>query len=164
MNIYNMLDNLKNEMTKWEYPIQEPLKDTFIDSITKRKPATDTSPILEDLANELCILFVNQPDYVLLLEKMDGFEYDGLTLYSLSVPEPLIKNLFVVNEFYRNNDDYIDPDLAERLVIGENSISLFTYDTKTNLFEIRDNIGTDNIFGSFSNFTDFLSDILDTVA
>ncbi|WP_435952932.1 YrhA family protein [Dryocola sp. BD626] len=164
MNIYNMLDNLKNEMTKWEYPIQEPLKDTFIDSITKRKPATDTSPILEDLANELCILFVNQPDYVLLLEKMDGFEYDGLTLYSLSVPEPLIKNLFIVNEFYRNNDDYIDPDLAERLVIGENSISLFTYDTKTNLFEIRDNIGTDNIFGSFSNFTDFLSDILDTVA
>lgn len=164
MNIYNMLDNLKNEMTKWEYPIQEPLKDTFIDSITKRKPATDTSPILENLANELCILFVNQPDYVLLLEKMDGFEYDGLTLYSLSVPEPLIKNLFIVNEFYRNNDDYIDPDLAERLVIGENSISLFTYDTKTNLFEIRDNIGTDNIFGSFSNFTDFLSDILDTVA
>lgn len=164
MNIYNMLDNLKNEMTKWEYPIQEPLKDTFIDSITKRKPATDTSPILEDLANELCILFVNQPDYVLLLEKMDGFEYDGLTLYGLSVSEPLIKNLFVVNEFYRNNDDYIDPDLAERLVIGENSISLFTYDTKTNLFEIRDNIGTDNIFGSFSNFTDFLSDILDTVA
>jgi hypothetical protein len=164
MNIYNMLDNLKNEMTKWEYPIQEPLKDTFIDSITKRKPATDTSPILENLANELYILFVNQPDYVLLLEKMDGFEYDGLTLYSLSVSEPLIKNLFVVNEFYRNNDDYIDPDLAERLVIGENSISLFTYDTKTNLFEIRDNIGTDNIFGSFSNFTNFLSDILDTVA
>lgn len=164
MNIYNMLDNLKNEMTKWEYPIREPLKDTFIESITQRKPTIDTSSILEDLANELCILFVNQPDYVLLLKKMDGFEYDGLTLYSLSVPEPLIKNLFVVNEFYRNNDDYIDPDLAERLVIGENSISLFTYDTRTNLFEIRDNIGTDNIFSSFSNFQEFLSAILNTVA
>ncbi len=95
---------------------------------------------------------------------MDGFEYDGLTLYSLSVPEPIIKNLFVVNEFYRNNDDYIDPDLAKRLVIGENSISLFTYDTKNNLFEIRDNVGTENVFGSFSNFTDFLTEILDTVA
>lgn len=164
MNIYNMLDNLKNEMTKWEYPIREPLKDIFIESITQRKPTIDTSPILEDLANELCILFVNQPDYVLLLKKMDGFEYDGLTLYSLSVPEPLLKNLFVVNEFYRNNDDYIDPDLAERLVIGEDSISIFTYDTKTNLFEIRDNIGTDNIFSSFSNFQEFLSAILNTVA
>lgn len=164
MNIYNILDNLKNEMTKWEYPIQDPLKNTFIESITKRKTTIDTSPILEDLANELYILFVNQPDYVSLLEAMDGFEYNGLTLYSVSVPEPLIKNLFVVNEFYRNNDDYIDPDLVERLVIGEDSISLFTYDSKTNLFEIRDNIGTENVFGSFSNFTDFLSEILDTVA
>lgn len=164
MNIYNMLDNLKDEMVKWEYPIQDPIKNSFIESITKRNSKTDISPILEDLANELCILFVNQPDYVSLLETMDGFEYDGLTLYSLSVPEPIIKNLFVVNEFYRNNDDYIDPDLAKRLVIGENSISLFTYDTKNNLFEIRDNVGTENVFGSFSNFTDFLTVILDTVA
>lgn len=164
MKIYNMLDNLKDEMVRWEYPIQDPIKNSFIESITKRKSTTDTSPILEDLANEICILLVNQPDYVTLLETMDGFEYDGLTLYSLSVPEPIIKNLFVVNEFYRNNDDYIDPDLAKRLVIGENSISVFTYDTKTNLFEIRDNIGTENVFGSFSNFTDFLTEILDTVA
>lgn len=159
-----MLDNLKDEMVKWEYPIQDPIKNSFIESITKRNSKTDISPILEDLANELCILFVNQPEYVSLLETMDGFEYDGLTLYSLSVPEPIIKNLFVVNEFYRNNDDYIDPDLAKRLVIGENSISLFTYDTKNNLFEIRDNVGTENVFGSFSNFTDFLTEILDTVA
>lgn len=159
-----MLDNLKDEMVKWEYPIQDPIKNSFIESITKRNSKTDISPILEDLANELCILFVNQPEYVSLLETMDGFEYDSLTLYSLSVPEPIIKNLFVVNEFYRNNDDYIDPDLAKRLVIGENSISLFTYDTKNNLFEIRDNVGTENVFGSFSNFTDFLTEILDTVA
>lgn len=159
-----MLDNLKDEMVKWEYPIQDPIKNSFIESITKRNSKTDISPILEDLANELCILFVNQPEYVSLLETMDGFEYDGLTLYSLSVPEPIIKNLFVVNEFYRNNDDYIDPDLAKRLVIGENSISLFTYDTKNNLFEIRDNVGTENVCGSFSNFTDFLTEILDTVA
>lgn len=164
MNIYNMLDNLKYEMVKWEYPIQDPIKNSFIESITKRNSKTDISPILEDLANELCILFVNQPEYVSLLETMDGFEYDDLTLYSLSVPEPIIKNLFVVNEFYRNNDDYIDPDLAKRLVIGENSISLFTYDTKNNLFEIRDNVGTENVFGSFSNFTDFLTEILATVA
>ena len=164
MNIYNMLDNLKDEMVKWECPIQDPIKSSFIESITKRNSKTDILPILEDLANELCILFVNQPDYVSLLETMDGFEYDGLTLYSLSVPEPIIKNLFVVNEFYRNNDDYIDPNLAKRLVIGENSISLFTYDAKNNLFEIRDNVGTENVFGSFSNFTDFLTEILDTIA
>ncbi|WP_431627990.1 YrhA family protein, partial [Enterobacter bugandensis] len=75
-----------------------------------------------------------------------------------------VKNLFVMNDFYRDNDDYINPDLAQRLVIGEDSISLFTYDTKSNLFEIRDNVGTENVFGSFDNFTDFLREILDTVA
>ncbi|STI79415.1 Uncharacterised protein [Escherichia coli] len=40
------------------------------------------------------------------------------------------KNLFAVNEFYRNNDDFINPDLQERLVIGDDSISIFTYDIK----------------------------------
>ncbi|VCV99866.1 hypothetical protein BANRA_02567 [Escherichia coli] len=39
---------------------------------------------------------------------------------------------FTVNEFYRNNDDFINPDLQERLVIGDDSISIFTYDIKSN--------------------------------
>ncbi|STI93718.1 Uncharacterised protein [Escherichia coli] len=56
-------------------------------------------------------------------------------------PEPSVKNLFAVNEFYRDNDDFINPDLQERLVIGDDSISIFTYDIKSNFFEIRDNIG-----------------------
>ncbi|MGQ7156162.1 hypothetical protein ACUODF_41440, partial [Escherichia coli] len=37
-------------------------------------------------------------------------------------------------------------------VIGDDSISIFTYDIKSNFFEIRDNIGTENIFSSFSDF------------
>lgn len=94
---------------------------------------------------------------------MDGLEYDGVTLFSLSVPEPVIKNFFVMNEYYRNNDDYIDPDLVERLVIGENNISLFTYDTKTNLFEIRDSASSESVYGSFDNFANFLTEILSAV-
>ncbi len=39
---------------------------------------------------------------------------------------------FAVNEFYRDNDDFINPDLQERLVIGDDSISIFTYDIKSN--------------------------------
>ena len=94
---------------------------------------------------------------------MDGFEYNGLTMFSLSIPEPIVKNFFIMNEFYRNND-YLDPELQERLVIGEDGMSLFTYDTKMNLFEIRDNASSESIYGSFDNFTDFLREILDTVA
>ncbi|AIV28088.1 hypothetical protein EC036_04410 [Enterobacter cloacae] len=42
-------------------------------------------------------------------------------------------------------------------------MSLFTYDTKMNLFEIRDNASTESIYGSFDNFNDFLSEIVDSV-
>lgn len=163
MNIENLLIELTNMMNALDYQIEDAIKNSFIESITKRKPETKTSPTLEQLCAETCILLSNQPDYMTFLETMDGFEYNGLRIFSLSIPEPLVKNLFVMNEFYRNNGDYINPDLTERLVIGDDSISLFTYDTKTNLFEIRDNIGTDNIFGSFNCFSDFLNEILDTV-
>lgn len=163
MEIYNIQDKLKRDMISLEYPVQNPIKKSFIGSIIKRESTAEASPLLEKITNELRILFSRHPDYTIFLKCMDGFEYDGLTLYSLSVPEPIIKNLFVMNEFYRNNDDYIDPDLATCLVIGENGTSLFTYDTKMDLFEIRDNVATESIYGSFNSFTDFLTEILDTV-
>lgn len=162
MKIDDLLIELKIMMDKFAYPIENAIKSSFITSITERNSKNETSSILEQLCDELCILFSNQPDYLTFLEAMDGFEYNGLRIFSLSIPEPLVKNLFIMNEFYRNNDDYINPDLAERLVIGDDSISLFTYDTKTDLFEIRDNIGTDNVFGTFKSFTEFLDEILDT--
>ncbi|MCV5212785.1 YrhA family protein, partial [Escherichia coli] len=65
-------------------------------------------------------------------------------------------------QHHRNNDDFINPDLQERLVIGDDSISIFTYDIKSNFFEIRDNIGTENIFSSFSDFSSFLNEIMDS--
>ncbi|MEI1604793.1 hypothetical protein QJN73_25710, partial [Escherichia coli] len=43
--------------------------------------------------------------------------------------------------------------------IGDDSISIFTYDIKSNFFEIRDNIGTENIFSSFSDFSSFLNEL-----
>jgi len=163
-NISEILIDLKSKMDNWGYPIEKPITDQYIESITKRKSTLDISPMLEKLGDEVCLLFVNQPEYVTFLKTMDGFEFNGLILFSLSIPEPLVKNLFVMNDFYRDNDDFINPDLAERLVIGNDSISIFTYDIKTNLFEIRDNVGTETVFGSFYKFTDFLSVILSTVA
>ncbi|EML2065814.1 hypothetical protein RVW73_002285 [Enterobacter asburiae] len=163
-NINDILIELKGIMDKWEYPVEAPIKDSFLESIKNRESSNTLNPMLQTLGNEIDLLFTNQPDYVSFLKFMDGFEYNGLILFSLSIPEPFVRNLFVMNDFYRDNDDYINPDLAQRLVIGEDSISLFTYDTKSNLFEIRDNVGTENVFGSFDNFTDFLKEILDTVA
>ena len=161
-NVTDLLIELRKMMTDLEYPIEQPINASFLDSLTKKRRKT-ASPILDQIGNETCLLLVNQPDYTKFIEKMDGFEYNGLTMFSLSIPEPIVKNLFIMNEFYRNND-YLDPESKERLVIGEDGMSLFTYDTKMNLFEIRDNASSESIYGSFDNFTDFLREILDTVA
>ena len=92
---------------------------------------------------------------VLFLDRLSGFSFEIKikTAKCFSIE---------VNEFYRNNDDFINPDLQERLVIGDDSISIFTYDIKSNFFEIRDNIGTENIFSSFSDFSSFLNEIMDS--
>lgn len=161
-NVTDLLIELRKMMTDLEYPIEQPINASFLDSLAKKRRKT-ASPILDQIGNETCLLLVNQPDYTKFIEKMDGFEYNGLTMFSLSIPEPIVKNLFIMNEFYRNND-YLDPELQERLVIGEDGMSLFTYDTKMNLFEIRDNASSESIYGSYDNFTDFLREILDTVA
>lgn len=161
--INEILIELKTMMDKWSCPVEEPLTLSFIESIIKKDPNANINPMLRNLSDELCQLFHNQPGYVNFLETMDGFEYNGLILFSLSIPEPLVKNLFAMNDFYRDNDSFINPDLSQRLVIGNDSISLFTYDSVTNLFEIRDNIATKNIFGSFDDFNVFLKEIIDTV-
>lgn len=83
-NISEILNDLKSKMTNRNYPIEEPITDHYIESITKRKSISSLSPMLEKLGDEVCLLFVNQPDYVAFLETMDGFEFDGLILFSLS--------------------------------------------------------------------------------
>ncbi len=124
------INKLIKMMNDLDYPFEAPLKESFIESIIQIEFNSNSTNCLEKLCNEVSILFKNQPDYLTFLRAMDGFEVNGLRLFSLSIPEPSVKNLFAVNEFYRNNDDFINPDLQERLVIGDDSISIFTYDIK----------------------------------
>ncbi|HBM7621381.1 TPA: hypothetical protein LZ306_003646, partial [Enterobacter bugandensis] len=74
-NISEILNDLKIKMTDWKYPIENPITEQYIESITKRKSISSLNPMLEKLGDEVCLLFVNQPDYVTFLETMDGFEY-----------------------------------------------------------------------------------------
>lgn len=109
------INKLKKMMNDLDYPFEAPLKESFIESIIQIEFNSNSTNCLEKLCNEVSILFNNQPDYLNFLRAMDGFEVNGLRLFSLSIPEPSVKNLFTVNEFYRNNDDFINPDLQERL-------------------------------------------------
>ena len=111
------INKLIKMMNDLDYPFEAPLKESFIESIIQIEFNSNSTNCLEKLCNEVSILFKNQPDYLTFLRAMDGFEVNGLRLFSLSIPEPSVKNLFAVNEFYRNNDDFINPDLQERLVM-----------------------------------------------
>ncbi|MCR1082982.1 YrhA family protein [Escherichia coli] len=148
-------------MNDLDYPFEAPLKESFIESIIQIEFNSNSTNCPEKLCNEVSILFKNQPDYLTFLRAMDGFEVNGLRLFSLSIPEPSVKNLFAVNEFYRNNDDFINPDLQERLVIEIIAFQYLLMTLKVT-FEIRDNIGTENIFSSFSDFSSFLNEIMDS--
>ncbi len=112
------INKLIKMMNDLDYPFEAPLKESFIESIIQIEFNSNSTNCLEKLCNEVSILFKNQPDYLTFLRAMDGFEVNGLRLFSLSIPEPSVKNLFAVNEFYRNNDDFINPNLQERLVMG----------------------------------------------
>lgn len=156
-------------MEHHNYPINDPVSESFLNSMMRKSTSSErVNAELEFISNDIALLLIAQPDYVDLLENMDGFEYDGLILYSFSAKgegdKPPVNNIFLYNDNFRFNDIYSDPNLSERIMIGQDSISLFTYDFRGNIFQIRDNVGTENFFGTYSNFTDFLSDILDTVA
>lgn len=160
----DLITKLRNMMEHDNYPINDPVSKRFLNSMMRKSINAE----LESISSDIARLLIAQPDYVDFLESMDGFEYDGLILYSFSVKgnddKPPVNNIFLYNDNFRFNDIYVDLNLSERIVIGQDSISLFTYDFSENIFQIRDNVGTENVFGSFSNFSDFLSEILDTVA
>lgn len=169
----NVIDMMVNELSKlmedYRYRIYPPVSTNFLESMTKaNSSSTDLPPVLEDINNDILSFLKKQSDYFYFLNKMDGFEFDGVILYSFALQleenNVPVNNIFLYNDNFRNNDIFVNTDLSERVVIGQDSISFFTYDLKENVYQIRDNVGTEKIFGLFDNFSDFLREILDTVA
>ena len=78
------ISKLKKMMNDLDYPFEAPLKESFIESIIQIKFNSNSTNCLEKLCNEVSILFNNQPDYLTFLRAMDGFEVNGLRLFSLS--------------------------------------------------------------------------------
>lgn len=166
------IDMIVNELSKLMvdcgYRVYPPVNTNFLESMMKvNSSRADLPVVLEDINNDIMSFLKKQQDYCYFLRKMDGFEFDGVILYSFSLQleedDIPINNIFLYNDNFRNNDIYINSDLSERVVIGQDSISFFTYDLEKNVYQIRDNVGTEKIFGSFDNFSDFLKEILETV-
>ena len=164
-----MVNELSALMEDNGYRIHPPVSSGFLKSMSKaNSSSTDLSPVLEGINNDILIFLENQPDYLYFLKKMDGFEFDGVILYSFALQleegDVPVNNIFLYNDNFRNNDVYVNTDLSKRVVIGQDSISFFTYDLEENVYQIRDNVGAEKIFGSFDNLSDFLKEILEAVS
>lgn len=168
-DIDTMVNELSALMKDNGYSIHPPVSSSFLKSMSKaNSSSTDLSPFLEGINNDILIFLENQPDYLYFLKKMDGFEFDGVMLYSFALQleegDVPVNNIFLYNDNFRNNDVYVNAGLSKRVVIGQDSISFFTYDLEENVYQIRDNVGTEKIFGSFDNLSDFLKEILEAVS
>lgn len=98
---------------------------------------------------------------------MDGGEYNGMTLYSLVQAEngePAWSNIFVRNFDTRINEIYVDPNLNDKVVIGEEGMSVIVYSFTDDRFEIRDKVSSDYVIESHTNFTGLLSALIEPVS
>lgn len=161
---YGLVENLQHLMARFNFSVAPPADPVLFSNIRNNTSHNHLSKEMKTLSDEAAELLKSHPDFMSFLKEIDGFEFNGIILYNFSNTEPSLQNFFIINDFYRHNDDFINPDLAERLVLGEDGTSVFTYDIQKHLFEIRDRIWTENIYSSHDNFYYFLNKIIETVS
>lgn len=161
-----MISILKTLMVSDNYPVACPVApDTMADLMRKSAP-TEWDETKRSVYADIQLLVINRPDYADMLKTMDGLEYNGLILYSMAQAEngePVWSNLYVRNFETRNNEIYVDPNLADKVVIGEDGMSVFVFSLKDDCFQIRDRVSTDYVIESHNSFSEFLSALIETV-
>ncbi|HIC8406958.1 TPA: YrhA family protein [Klebsiella aerogenes] len=111
-------------------------------------------------------LMIKRLDYSDMFQIMDGFEYNVLMLYSMVQAEngePVWSNIYIRNFETRDNEIYVDPNLADKVLIGEDDMSVFAYNFAKDCFEIRGKASMDYVIESHNNFNALLSALIDTV-
>ncbi|CZV38871.1 Uncharacterised protein [Enterobacter cloacae] len=111
-------------------------------------------------------LMFKRLDYSDMFKIMDGFKYNGLTLYSVVQAEngePVWSNIYIRNFETRDNEMYVDPNLSEKVLIGEDVLSVFAYNFADDCFESRDKASTAYVIETYANFSTFMSALIGTV-
>ncbi|CTQ22690.1 conserved hypothetical protein [Klebsiella variicola] len=149
------------------YPIANPVaSDVMADLMREAAPAEWDDPkrkVYEDIQR----LMISRLDYSDMFKIMDGLEYNGLMLYSMVQAEngePVWSNIYIRNFETRDNEIYVDPNLSDKVLIGEDGMSVFSYSFTDNCFEIRDKASTGYVIESHTNFSALLSALIDMVS
>ncbi|EDI1748341.1 DUF4926 domain-containing protein [Salmonella enterica] len=158
---------LKTLLLDNNYPVANPVDpDVMSDLMRKAAPAewdAQKRRVYEDIQH----LMIKRLDYSDMFQIMDGLEYNGLTLYSMVQAEngePVWSNIYIRNFETRDNEIYVDPNLSDKVLIGEDGMSVFAYSFKDDCFEIHDKASTDYVIESHTNFNALLSALIDTVS
>ncbi|SVW56764.1 Uncharacterised protein [Klebsiella pneumoniae] len=148
------------------YPVANPVaSDVIADLMREAAPAewdAQKRRVYEDIQR----LMINRLDYSDMFKIMDGLEYNGLMLYSMVQAEngePVWSNIYIRNFETRDNEIYVDPNLSDKVLIGEDGMSVFAYSFTDNCFEIRDKASTGYVIESHTNFSALLSALIDMV-
>lgn len=149
------------------YPVANPVaSDVMADLMREAAPAewdAQKRRVYEDIQR----LMINRLDYSDMFKIMDGLEYNGLMLYSMVQAEngePVWSNIYIRNFETRDNEIYVDPNLSDKVLIGEDGMSVFAYSFTDDCFEIRDKASTDYVIESHTNFSALLSALIDMVS
>lgn len=158
---------LNTLMVANNYPIAHPVDPNVMADLMRKTPPTEWDTPKKTAYEDIQRLMINRLDYAEMFNVMDGAEYNGLTLYNMVQAEngePLWSNIYVRNVETRDNEIYVDPNLTDKVLIGEDGMSIFAYSFTEDCFQMRDKASTEYVIESHKKFSDFLSALINTVS
>ncbi|ECY1766932.1 hypothetical protein F6685_22715 [Salmonella enterica] len=165
-NTNQMISILNALMASDNYPVAKPVAPDTMADLMRNPAPVEWDQTKRGVYADIQRAVINRPDYADMFKLMDGFEYNGLTLFGMTQAEngePAWSNIYIRNIDTRDNDIYVDPNLIDKLVIGEDGMSVFVYSFKEDCFQIRDRVSTDYVIESHATFSDLLTSLIDTV-
>ncbi|MNM35507.1 hypothetical protein D3C81_462050 [compost metagenome] len=167
MNDTNTMIGIFNTMMVSDnYPVTGPVSADTLADLMRNPAPVEWDEVKRGVYADIQRLVINRPDYADMLKIMDGLEYNGLILYDLTQAENgelLWSNIYIRNIDTRIDESYVDPNLADKVLIGQDGMSVFVYSLKDDCFQIRDRVSTDYVIESHATFAGLLSALIDTV-
>ncbi len=148
------------------YPVANPVASNVMADLMREAAPAEWDAQKRRVYEDIQRLMINRLDYSDMFKIMDGLEYNGLMLYSMVQAEngePVWSNIYIRNFETRDNEIYVDPNLSDKVLIGEDGMSVFAYSFTDNCFEIRDKASTGYVIESHTNFSALLSALIDMV-
>lgn len=161
-----LIGDFNTLMVANNYPVVSPVEQNVMSDLMRKAPPEEWDAQKTSVYEDIQSLLINRKDYSDMFKIMDGLEFNGLTLYNLVQAEngePLWSNIYVRNVETRDNEIYVDPNLTNKVLIGEDGMSIFVYSLKGDCFQIRDKASTEYVIESHEKFSDFLTALFQTV-